>query len=106
GSDAALFGRTAAVVGDGSDVADNGEIEPDGLESADGGFAASAGTRDDDFDFLEAVTHGLAGRVLRDHLGGVGGTFARAFKPDFAGARPSHHVSFDVGDRYGGGDET
>src|SRR5205807_3653559 len=43
-SDAALFGWTATIVRHGSDVADDGEIETDRLESADGGVAAGAGT--------------------------------------------------------------
>ena len=46
------------------------------------------------------MTHRLPGSILRDHLRRVGGAFARAFETDFAGARPSNHVSVHVGDRH------
>src|SRR2546429_80674 len=45
---------------DGGDVADDGEIEADGLQGTDGGFAAGAGAADEHFDFFQAVAHGLA----------------------------------------------
>ena len=54
-SDAALLGRTAAVVRHGGDVADDRHFQADGLERADSRFAAGAGAFDADFDFLEAV---------------------------------------------------
>src|SRR3954465_14804216 len=98
GSDAALFRGPAAVVGDGGDIANDSEIEADGLESSDGGFTARARTADEDFHFLEAVAHGLAGSVLRDHLGSVSGAFARPFEADLAGARPADHVAFEISD--------
>ena len=65
------------------------DFQADGLQRADGGFAAGARTLDADFDFLHAVRHRLAGGVLRDLLGGVGRAFARAFETDAAGAGPA-----------------
>jgi hypothetical protein len=84
GSDAALFRRTAAVVRNRRDIADDGDIESDGLHGADGGFTTRAWTFDANFDFLETVAHGLAAGILRGHLGGVGGAFARAFESTLA----------------------
>ena len=73
----------------GGDVADDGDFEADGLDGADGGFAAGAGALDADFDFLQAVAHGLAAGILRDHLRGVGGALARALEAALAGAGPA-----------------
>ena len=46
------------------------------------------------------MAHCLARRVLRNHLRRVSRAFARAFEAHFAGAGPSNHVTFHVGDRY------
>ena len=89
GSDAALFRRAAAIVRDGGDIADDADLQADGLDGADGRFTTCAGTLDADFDFLQTVAHGLAAGILRDHLGGVGGAFAGALEADFASAGPA-----------------
>src|SRR5436190_1463358 len=81
----------------GRDVTNDGEVKTDGLEGADSGFTASAGTADEDFDLFETMAHGLAGSVLRDHLSCVGSAFTRAFEADLSGARPANHVAFQIG---------
>ena len=83
-SDAALFAGTAAVMRNRGDVFDGGNFEADGLERPDGGFTAGAGPFDPDFDFLHAVSHGLAGGILSDLLRGVGRAFARALEANAA----------------------
>src|SRR5438270_5513364 len=58
--DAALFRRTATVVRNRRNVADQSEIESDRLERAHRGLASRAGTFDEDLDFFESVTHRLS----------------------------------------------
>jgi len=53
-----------------------------------GGVATEAGTGDADDDILETVRHGVAGGVLGDDLGGVGGGLARTAEVALAGAGP------------------
>ena len=97
-SNAALFGRAAAIVGNGGDVPDDADFQANGLNGAHGGFATGAGTFDADFDFLQAVAHGLAAGILGNHLRGVGGALAGAFEAALAGARPSDGRAVHVGD--------
>ena len=86
------------LCGIGRHVFDRADFQADGLQRADGGFTAGAGTFDADFDFLHAVRHRLAGGVLRDLLRGVGRALARAFETDAAGAGPADQVALHVGD--------
>src|SRR5204863_9149730 len=90
---AALFWGTAAVVRNGRDVADDGDVEADGLNGTDGRFAAGARAFHADFDFLKAMTHSLAAGILGHHLRGISGAFARALEAAFAGARPADHMT-------------
>ena len=83
---------------DWGDVFDDTDFEADGLDGADGGFTTGTWAFDADFDFFEAVTHGLAAGVLGDHLGGVGGAFAGAFEATLASAGPTDGSTIHVGD--------
>ena len=78
---------------DGRDVLDGADFQADGLEGANGGFAAGAGAFDADFHFLHAVGHGLAGGVLRDHLRGVSRALARAFETHATGGGPADEIA-------------
>src|SRR5476651_1071537 len=93
---AAALAGAAAVVRDRRDVDDGGDLQADGLEGADGAVAAEAGTGDADDDVLEAVRHRVAGGVLGDDLGGVGGGLARAAEVALAGAGPGDHLALVV----------
>jgi hypothetical protein len=79
-------------------VLDRADVQADGLQRADGGFAAGTGAFDADFDFLHAVRHRLAGGVLRDLLRGVSRALARAFEPDAPGGGPADEIAVHVGD--------
>ena len=81
------------------DIANDRDVEPDGLQGAHCGFASGARPLDPHFHFLQSVSHCLPARILRDHLRGVRGAFARAFETDFACARPADHAALQVGDR-------
>ena len=83
-------------------VFDGGDFQPDRLQSPDRRFSARTRTFDADFNFLHAVRHGLARRVLRDLLRRISGAFARTFEANLAGARPPDHVAFHVSDRHDG----
>src|SRR6266542_4899079 len=98
GLHAALFARATPVMRHGGHILNHADLQTDGLESADGRFAAGAGAFDADFDFAHAVGHGLAGGILRDLLGGEGGAFARALEADSTGAGLAEQVAVHVGD--------
>src|SRR5688572_29392416 len=99
GSDPAPLGRAAAVVRDGGDVGDGADLQPGGLQRADGLLAPGAGALHEDLDLAHAVLHGLA----RGHLGrqrrGIRRALARALEPGHAGRAPAHHRATEVGDR-------
>src|SRR5690606_30724154 len=89
----------AAVVGDGGDVFDAGDLDAGALDRPDGGLAPGAGTLHLDVDLADAVLHRATGSLLGSHLGGVGGGLAGALEADVAGGRPREHVALQVGDR-------
>lgn len=96
--DAAAFGRTAAVVGDGGDIPNEGDLEVFLLEGAQGSFATRARAFDVDGDGAHAVISGLASGVLGSHLSGKGGGLAGAFEAAGAARGPSDDVAGDVSD--------
>src|SRR5215471_4682963 len=96
----ALLRRPTAVVRHRSNVANHREIEPDRLQSTDGGFAPCSRSFDQHFYFLKSVAHSLARGILSHHLGSISGAFAGTFEANLAGARPSDHVAFQIGDRH------
>src|ERR671920_1576749 len=97
--DPAPLGRTATVVRLGGDVGDGADLEAGGLEGTDRGLAAGAGTLHEHVDLLHAVLGGLAGGVLRGHLGGERRRLARALETDVAGRSPRDHRAGRVRDR-------
>src|SRR6478752_10641485 len=99
GSDAATLRRTAAVVRRRGDVLDRTDLEARGLEGADRGLTAGAGTLDEDVDLAHAVLLRAAGGRLGGHLRGEGGGLARALEADVAGGGPGDHVARGVRDR-------
>src|SRR5258705_5483099 len=96
--DAAPLGHPATVVGDGGDVANEGDLETGRGDRAQRRLAARARTLDHDLNVLEAVLHGLRRRVARRDLRRERGRLARALEPARAGRRPRDHVSADVTD--------
>ena len=83
-------------------VANQGEIEADGLQGAHGGLTSRSRPSHQDLNFFEAVPHRLARCILRDHLGRIRGAFAGTFEADFSGARPPDDVAVQIGDRDNG----
>src|SRR5690242_9748884 len=98
-SDSTALGRAAAVVRRGGDVLDLPDLQAGGLQRADRGLAAGAGTLDEDVDLANAVFLRLAGGVLRRELRGERRRLARALEADVTGAGPRDHVPLRVGDR-------
>src|SRR3954453_16953844 len=98
-SDAAALGRTAAVVRSGRDVLDRADLEAGGLEGADRGLTAGAGTLDEHVHLAHAMLLRAAGGRLGGHLRGEGGGLARALEADVAGGGPGDHVARGVRDR-------
>src|SRR5690606_5308226 len=81
-SDAATLGGPAAVVGLRSDVLDRAHLEAGGLQGADRGLTAGAGTLDEDVDLLHAVLLGAARGCLSGELGGERRRLARPLEAD------------------------
>src|ERR687894_587367 len=100
--DPAPLGRTAAVVRLRGDVGDRADLEAGGLQRADRGLAAGAGTLDEHVDLLHAVLGGLAGGALRGHLSGERRGLARALETDVAGRGPRDHRTGRVRDGHDG----
>src|SRR5207302_7582102 len=92
--------RPTAVVRDRRDVGDRGDLEPGGLERADGGLAAGPGSAHEDLDRLEAEVERLAARVLGGDLPGVGGALARPRPARGAGRRPRDDIPRGVRERH------
>src|SRR5499426_171153 len=91
--------RAAPVVRNRRDVTDRGDLQPGGLQRADGRLAPRSGPPHEDLDLLEAVLHRLARGELGGRLGGKGRALARALEPGAAGARPGHDVAHPVRER-------
>src|ERR1044072_6617453 len=94
--DAPPLARPAAVVGLRGHVANPGHLEAGGLEGADRGLAAGAGTLDEDLDLLQAVLDALACRRVGRHLRGERRRLARASEAGAAGGLPRDHVPLAV----------
>src|SRR5690606_41440355 len=91
------LGRAAAVVRHRRDVRNAGDLDPQGIQGAHGGFAAGTGALDADFQRLDAVLLGHAAGGLGSHLGGARRPLARALEPGSAGGGPRPGVDLSVG---------
>src|SRR4051812_4765319 len=96
--DAAPLAGAAAVVSLRGDVAHAGDLEPRGLQGADGGLATRAGALDEDLDLLEALLDPLAGGGVGGDLRGEGRRLARALEAGAAGGPPREDVALAVGE--------
>src|SRR4051794_6652798 len=97
--DPAPLGGAAAVMRDGGDVGDRGDLETGGLERADRLLATGARTLDVDLDLAHAVLHRALGGAIGGQGGGVRRALARALEPGHAGRAPAHDGTGHVGDR-------
>src|SRR5262249_25647037 len=97
-SNAALLGRSAAVVRQGRDVLDGLDGQAGGLQGGNGRLASGAGTLDAHLDLLEAELAGPLGGDLGGPLGGERRALARALEPDRSGRRITERVAVGVGD--------
>ena len=89
---------SAAVVGDGGDVADAGHFQAGGLEGSDGGFSAASGSSDVDVDLPHPVVLGDARRFIGGDLRGERSALSGSLEVRVAGAGPTHRVPLRVGD--------
>src|SRR6201999_3252131 len=98
-SNAAALWRTAAVVRNRRDVADDDNVQARSGERAHGGFAAGAGTLDANLDALHAVLVARDARGgKRSLLRGIGRALTRTFEADRASRGPAHGAAVGVGD--------
>src|SRR6056297_233074 len=99
GSDPALLGRPAAVVGDRGHVLDVRDTEAHGVERTDGRLASWSGALDANFHVLHAVfrcgSAGLFGSDLRRERRAL----ARTAEAAAARRRPGQGIALAVGDR-------
>src|SRR5688572_23401526 len=98
-SDAPLLGRAATVVRDRRHVLDARDLEPAGVQRADRGLAARAGTAHADLDRAQPVFLRRDARLLRRDLRGERRALARAAESRAARRRPGQRVALAVGDR-------
>ena len=99
GSDPAALGPAAAVVGQGGDVADQGDLETGHLQGADGRLTAGTRTAHQHLDLAHALLQGAAGGGFGRGLGGEGGALAGALEAAGTGGGPADHLTGGVGDR-------
>ena len=100
-SNAALFPRTAAIVGDRSAVLDGLDVQTGGLQSRDRAFASSSRSFDSNIDLLHAEFHRFFSTLLGSHLAGKGGAFATPFESAGTGTGPTKCFAFGIRDCYG-----
>src|SRR4029077_1560552 len=98
-SDPAPLRGAAAVVGDGRDVGDRGDLEAGGLERADRLFATGTRPLDIDLDLAHAVLHRPAGGAFGRERGGVRRALPGAPEAGHAGGAPADHGAVRIGDR-------
>src|SRR5207302_1417768 len=98
GSDPSPLGRAAAVVWDGRDVGDGGDLQARGLQGADRLLATGTGSLHEDLDVAHAVLHGALGGALRGLRRGVGRALAGALEANQARTTPAQHVPGRVRD--------
>src|SRR3954452_7491255 len=96
--DAAPLAGAAAVVGLRGNVLDARHLEAGGLERADRGLAAGAGTLHEDLDLLKALLDALAGSGVGRDLRGERRRLAGALEAGAAGGLPRDDVAFAVGE--------
>src|ERR1044072_8265257 len=97
--DAPPLARPAAVVGLRGHVANPGHLEAGGLEGADRGLAAGAGTPDEDLDLLQGALDAPSWPPVGRPLRGERRRLARASEAGAAGGLPRDHVPLAVGQR-------
>src|SRR4029079_6118328 len=98
-SDRAPLGGAAAVVRDGGDVGDRGDLEAGRLERTDRLLAAGARTLHVDLDLAHAVLHRPLGGAVGRERGRVRRALAGALEPGHAGRAPADQGAVEVGDR-------
>src|SRR5450755_2579337 len=86
--DAALFGRPAPIMRNGSDVLDLADFDARGGKRAHGRLAAGTGTADPNFDRAQTAFGGTVGSRHSGLLGGEGSALAGSAEAQGPGARP------------------
>src|SRR6476620_3962585 len=98
-SDPAPLGGAAAVVRDGGDVGDRGDLEAGGLEGTDRLLAAGARTLHVNLDLAHAVLHGTARSAVSRERRSVRRALARALEAGDTRRAPADDRAVEVGDR-------
>src|SRR4051795_3455186 len=96
--DPAPLAGAAAVVRLRGDVLDARDLEPGGLQRADGGLAARARALHEDLPLLQPLLDALAGSGVRRDLGGERRGLAGALEAGAAGGLPGDDVALAVGE--------
>src|SRR3954454_14288217 len=97
-SDATPLGRSAAVVGNGGDVANQRYFETCGLQRAKGALATGAGAFDEHGHRAHPVLHRPASCLFGSELSGERGALARTLETSRPRRRPGDRSAVDVGD--------
>src|SRR5436190_3302303 len=97
--DSAPLGRAAAVVRDGRDVGDGGDLEAGRLERPDRLLAAGARSLHVDLDLAHAVLHRTLGRAVGRQSSRVGSALARPLEAGHPCRAPADDRAVEVRDR-------
>ena len=101
-SNAAAFGRAAAIVGDGGHVTDHGDLQAGCLQGADGALTAGTGALNVDLNGLHAMLDGGLGSDLSSALRSVRSALTGATEVQRTSAAPGNGVALGVGDGHDG----
>ena len=101
-SNAAAFGRAAAIVGDGGHVTDHGDLQAGCLQGADSALTAGTGALNVDLNGLHAMLDGGLGSDLSSALRSVRSALTGATEVQRTSAAPGNGVALGVGDGHDG----
>ena len=87
----------AAVVGNGGNVTNEGNLETGGVDRAHGGFTTGTRSLHVDTHSAHAVVLSLAGGLFGSNLRGKGRGLTGTLEPALSGTRPAHGVSASIG---------
>ena len=93
-----VFGRTAAIVRQRSDIRDLLHDDSRGVDGTDGGLTALSRTFNVNLHSAQAEIVGHLGAVLCHHLGSVGSVFLGTSVSHLTSGRPGNHLTIVVGE--------
>lgn len=95
--DPTAFGGTTTIVGDRSNIPDQGNFQTSPLESSDGSFPTSAGAAHHYFQLSHTLFHRPTGGGVSGGLGCIGSAFFSSLETARTSGSPGNYVTADIG---------